>query len=181
MVTFITSNQSKADYLAKYLGVELRHQKVDLAEIQSLNLQEIVKHKLRQAYEVVQAPVLVEDVSLEFTALHGLPGPFIKWFVDNVPFEKICRMVDGMDRTATAACVFGYFDGQTEKYFTSSLGGKVAENPKGTDGFGWDAIFVPDGCGGRTRAELTEAENEATYRAIKPLDQLKDFLGSSQP
>ncbi len=52
-ITFITGNQKKADYLAKYLGFPIEHQKIDLDEIQSLDLREIVEHKVKQAYEKV--------------------------------------------------------------------------------------------------------------------------------
>jgi inosine triphosphate pyrophosphatase len=54
MITFITGNQHKADYLANHLGREIAHQKIDLDEIQSLDLSEIVRHKVKQAYEIVQ-------------------------------------------------------------------------------------------------------------------------------
>ncbi len=50
-LTFITGNQNKADYLSRYLGFPVEHIKIDLDEIQSLNLNEIVEHKVRQAYE----------------------------------------------------------------------------------------------------------------------------------
>lgn len=46
-VTFITSNQHKADALARMLGLPLAHQAVDLMEIQSTSLEEIVEHKVR--------------------------------------------------------------------------------------------------------------------------------------
>lgn len=72
-ITFITGNQKKADYLARYLGFPVEHQKIDLDELQSLDLREIVEHKVKQAYEIVQSPVLVEDVSLEFSALGRIP------------------------------------------------------------------------------------------------------------
>ena len=52
-ITFITGNQSKADYFAKYLGISVDHRKVELDEIQSLNLREIVEHKVKQAYKIV--------------------------------------------------------------------------------------------------------------------------------
>lgn len=112
-ITFITGNQNKADYLAKYLGFPVSHQKVDLEKIQSLDLKEVVNHKVRQAYDVVKTPVLVEDVALEFSALGRFPGTFIKFLVDEVPFETICRMLDGLSRDAIARCVFGYDDQKT--------------------------------------------------------------------
>ena len=113
-ITFITGNQHKADTLARVLGLPLRHQAVDLTEIQSTSLEEIVEHKVRQAYMVAKCPVLVEDVALGFTALGGLPGPFIKFFVEAPNgLEKLCRMLDGFDdRSAVVACVFGYYDGE---------------------------------------------------------------------
>ena len=48
---FITGNPGKAEYLSRQLGVELEHQKVELVEIQSTDLHEIVAHKLEQAFE----------------------------------------------------------------------------------------------------------------------------------
>jgi len=101
-ITFITGNAKKAEYLEKYLGVPISHQKIDLDEIQSLDLKRIVEHKARQAYEILKRPVLVEDVSLEFMALGGLPGPFIKFFIDNMSFETICSILDNKARGAIA-------------------------------------------------------------------------------
>ena len=79
-VTFITGNPKKAEFLAKYLGLVVAHQKIDLDEIQSLDLRAIAGHKARQAFEVIGSPVLVEDVGLTFKSLGNLPGSFIKWF-----------------------------------------------------------------------------------------------------
>lgn len=80
-ITFITGNQHKADFLAKHLGMPIAHHKLDLDEIQSTDLRVVVEHKAKQAYEILQKPVLVEDAGLTLTALGNLPGPFIKWFV----------------------------------------------------------------------------------------------------
>jgi inosine triphosphate pyrophosphatase len=176
-LTFITGNQRKADYMARHLGLEIDHQKLDLDEIQSVDLSEIATHKVKQAYELIKKPVIVDDVSLEFSALGGLPGPFIKFFVDHAGLEACSRMLDGFsDRSATAKCVFGYYDGRDLKLFQGGLAGEIAQNPRGENGFGWDKIFIPEGYGGRTRAELTPEEDEATYTTIKPFNELRGFL-----
>jgi len=164
-ITFITGNQNKSDYLVKYLGHSVDHLKLDLDEIQSLNLKEIVEHKVRQAYEKIKKPVIVEDVSLEFADLGGLPGPFIKFFVEKVPLETICSMVDGKTRKATARCVFGYFDGKDLELFESSLDGEIAPTPSGENGYGWDKLFIPQGYS-VTRASLNE-ENFGYVASVK--------------
>lgn len=174
-ITFITGNQSKADYLAKYLKHPVQHQKVDLDEVQSLDLRTVVEHKVRQAYDIVQGPVLVEDVALEFTALGKLPGTFIRFYVDTVPLDVICRTLDGLDRTATARAVLGYYDGNEIIYFEGSLPGRIAQHPAGEGGFGWDKIFIPEDYN-VTRAQLSEADYRDVYLKIKPLAQLKAFL-----
>lgn len=175
---FITGNQNKADYLAKTLGIELEHQKIDLDEIQSVNPLAIVEHKVRQAYDIVKKPVLVEDVSLVFNALNGLPGPFIKFFVDaENGLENLCHMLDGFDdRSAYASVVYGYFDGETLKLIPGKLDGMVAESPRGEGGYGWDKIFEPEGYGGLTRAELSPEKDIESYNKLRDFDTLRAFL-----
>lgn len=175
---FITGNQSKADYLAALLGVQLAHQKIELDEIQSVSLEEIVTHKVKQAYAAIQKPVLVEDVALGFDAISGLPGPFVKFFVDAPDgLENLCRMLDGFsDRGAVAKSVFGYYDGVEVQLFAGELRGTIAQHPRGDGGFGWDKIFEPTGYDGRTRAELNPDEDQETYVTIKPFAQLKAYL-----
>lgn len=176
---FITGNQAKADYLSRQLGIELGHRKVDLDEVQSTDLHEIVAHKLVQAYRICQRPVLAEDVSLEFNALGGLPGPFIKWFVEYAGDEACCRMLDGFeDRSAVIRCTFGYYDGEDIKYFDSELPGSISTEPRGENGFGFDRFFINEGLE-ITRAEMSQAENERTYaEQMKPFGKVKDFIKS---
>ncbi len=174
-ITFITGNQNKADYLARYLGFSVKHYKIDLDEIQSLDLRTVVEHKLLQAYDQIKRPVLVEDVSLEFEALGRLPGTFIKFYVEEIPFETICRTLDGLSRNATAKSIYGYYDGKTMEFFEGSLRGTIADHPRGENGWGWDRLFIPEGYS-LTRAELDEEDDQKTYRLIKPFDKLKAFL-----
>lgn len=174
-VYFVTGNQKKADYFSELIGHRVEHIKVDVDEIQSLNLKDIVEHKLDQAYEQVKKPVIVDDGSLEFIALGRLPGTFIKWFQDELSHEQICRLLDGKDRSAVARCVLGYYDGITKVYFEGSLRGSVPDKPAGNAGFGWDPIFIPEGYT-VTRAELSKEDDVKTYKIIKPIDELKNFL-----
>jgi inosine triphosphate pyrophosphatase len=177
---FITGNQNKADYLSRQLGISLGHQALELEELQSTDLHVIVEHKLHQAYKYCQSPVIVEDVSLVFTALGVLPGPYIKWFIDSSGLEACCRMLDGFDdRSATIKCTFGYYDGTQPTFFDSELTGNIAMRPAGKNGFGFDAIFIHDTYS-ITRAQMSQEENEQSYASqMKPFSQLKAFLEST--
>lgn len=176
--TFITGNQNKVAYLSKTLGVELPHQKIDLDEIQSPDPVVVAEHKARQAYGIVGKPVLIEDTSLSFNALNGLPGTFIKFFVESEDgLENLCRMLDGFkDRSAYASATYTYFDGETLKSFTGRLNGTITKHPRGTGGYGWDAIFAPEGYDGLTRAELSHKQDIETYTMIRDLEGLREFL-----
>lgn len=175
---FVTGSQNKADYVSRLLGVTIEHKKLDLEELQTMDAKKIVEHKVRQAYDIIKQPVLVEDVSLMMNALDGLPGPFAKFFVDaKNGVEIMCRMLDGFeDRSAYVLTYFAYYDGQHLEIIEGRLDGVISDSPRGTNGFGYDVIFEPVGYGGKTRAELSEDDDAKTYRQAKNFDDLKRFL-----
>ncbi len=178
-VIFITGNQAKADFLAKYLGHEVEHRKLDLNEIQSLDQHEITENKARQAYEKLHVPVLVEDVSLTIKAMGKLPGPFIRWFEQELGHQGICKLVDSFDdRTAIASVVYAYFDGESIKFFDGKLNGQIAKQPSRDDGFGWNSIFIPDGST-KTSAEMDEKETQRfSLRTTTVYPEIKKFLSN---
>ena len=180
---FITGNLDKVTHLARLLDISFKHEKLELEEIQSLDMEQIILHKAKQAYELLHKPVFVDDVSMWLDELHGLPGPFIKFFVraKNGP-ENICRMADGLaSRRATARAYFGLYDGKNMTIMHGEIRGEIAEYSRGENGFayGWDRVFCPDGYGGRTRAELSQTEYDEVYEAIRPLGELRTFLEKS--
>jgi non-canonical purine NTP pyrophosphatase (RdgB/HAM1 family) len=161
-LTFVTGNAAKAEQLRWHLAVPLRHQAVDLPEIQSLDLEEVVGHKAREAYKVIGAPVLVEDTSLSFVALKRLPGPLIKWFLHELGNDGLCHLLDGYEqRGALAQVLFGWYDGQQLRCFSGAVHGAIAPEPKGVSGFGWDNIFIPQG-ETKTWGEMNREEQTAT-------------------
>lgn len=174
-VTFITGNQGKADFLAKHLGLPVAHQKLDLDEIQSINLHEIAEHKARQAYEMLGTPVLVEDVSLAIQALGRLPGPFIKWFLLELGLDTICKLAAGNNGAVASVC-FVYYDGHRLEFFDGSINGRIAAHPAGNNGFGFDKIFVPVGHN-TTFAQMSNRELEKhSLRTTTVYPQLRQFL-----
>lgn len=176
-VTFITGNQRKADFLARHLGHEVSHKSLDLDEIQSLDLEEIATHKARQAYQIIGSPVLVEDVSAVLTAMNELPGPFIKWFEKSMNLKGICDLATKLgDRSAVISVCFAYYNGVELKLFTGSLKGIIPPEPRGTNGFGFDPIFIRKGQT-KTFAQMTDVEQEKySLRTSTVYPKLKKFL-----
>ena len=175
-LTFITGNANKAKELERSLKLPVMHQKIDLIEVQSLDLYEIISHKAKEAYKILDSPVLVEDTSLEINALGKIPGPFIKWFLKEIGNEGICTMIHNFkSRDAVAKSVFGYYDGSVLKIFEGEIKGKISKVPKGKNGFGWDAIFIPKGSR-KTRAEMSEQEQEKYSMRRIALSYLGEYL-----
>ena len=158
---FITSNVGKAKYLSDYFDFPVEHKKLDLPEIQSLDLAEIVSDKAKRAYEIIKKPVLVEDVSLVFNALDKLPGPLIKWFYETLGNDGLCDLLDR----------YGDKRGLCE--------GRISDKPRGEAGFGWDPIFIPDGFV-KTWAEMSADEKHQTSMRRIALEKLKDFINNKQ-
>ncbi|MCX6738758.1 MAG: non-canonical purine NTP pyrophosphatase [Candidatus Parcubacteria bacterium] len=175
-LVFITGNPGKAKYLADYFHLPVVHKKLDLPEIQSLTLREVVEDKARRAFKEVGVPVLIEDVSVVFTAMQGLPGPLIKWFDTTLGNEGMCRLLDSSDdRGAITEVQFAYCDGEDVHIFSGKVNGSIAKEPKGNRGFGWDKIFIPDGYD-KTRGEMEEEEwHDSGMRKIA-LEKLRTFL-----
>jgi non-canonical purine NTP pyrophosphatase (RdgB/HAM1 family) len=175
-LNFITSNPSKAEQLSYHLDFPVTHQKIDLHEIQSLDLKEIVLQKAKDAYKQVQAPVLVEDTSLIFHDLGLLPGTLIKWFLQELKNDGLCKLLDAYtNRSATAQVMFALYDGETAHFFEGGAKGTIADSPRGETGFGWDPIFIPEGYK-KTWGEMTPEEQSNTSMRRIALKKLESFL-----
>jgi inosine triphosphate pyrophosphatase len=173
---FVTGNQHKADYLAKWLGMPIKHHAFDLDEIQSLDLRTVAEHKVRQAYRMAGQPVLVEDISVTCTALGRLPGPLIKWFVEELGNDGLCRLAAGLEhQKAVAAICYALFDGTKVYFFEHSIKGTISPEPRGVSGFGWNPIFIPDGSE-KTYAQMTDDEVRPFSMRALAIDKLKIFL-----
>ncbi|HWY80222.1 MAG TPA: non-canonical purine NTP pyrophosphatase [Candidatus Sulfotelmatobacter sp.] len=174
-LTFITGNLNKVKWTQKYTHIPLEHKKLDLVEIQSLNIKEVVEHKLKEAYRILQKPVLVEDTSLIFHSLGKLPGPFIKWFLQELGPKELCNSITDDNRTATAIVLFGMYDHGKISFFEGKSNGSIAKKPRGQNGFGWDSIFIPEGKT-KTHAEMTDRELDKINIRRIALEKMKKEL-----
>ena len=159
-IVFITGNADKAAWTQRYIKQPITHHKLDLTEIQSLDSYEVVEYKAKEAYKILHQPVLVEDTSLVFNALGKLPGTLIKWFIGELGNEGLCKLITGDDRSAVASVLFGYYDGKKLIFGEGRQTGTITLKPIGTDGFGWNPIFIADGMT-KTYAQLNLEEMDS--------------------
>ena len=175
----VTTNENKLAEINQILGTNHKVSKIDIPEIQSLDLDEVITAKAKAAYEKIKKPVLVTDVSLEIEDLDGLPGPFVKFFLKTLGAEKTVQLVKGSRRTKVTDAV-AIYNGKTLKIFKGSVWGKVIPKARGTQGFGFDFVFVPDGYN-KTWSEMpTSVKNKISHRALA-LRKLKKYLTSLAP
>ena len=181
-VTFVTGNQNKLKEVRAILGEEhadkftLEARKVDLPELQG-EPEDIAKEKVMLAAGQIDGPTLVEDTSLCYNALHGLPGPYVKWFLDKLGHEGLNKMLAGYaDKSAYAQCVFAYVDGPKgePKVFVGTTDGTIVPARGPTD-FGWDPVFQPDGFE-ETYAEMDKAVKNSISHRYRALDKFREFI-----
>lgn len=159
-ITLITGNEAKADEFSRLLGMTVLHQKLSLPEPQETDVAVVAKAKAEAAFETINQPLFVDDTGLYINAWGELPGALIVWFLDNVGNEGLVKMLAGWsDRSARVVTALGYCDHNGSQVFVGEVAGNIAEKPKGDNGFGYDAIFIPDGQN-KTFAEMDAIEKD---------------------
>lgn len=182
-ISFVTGNANKVKEVTQILRSDRDSLPFDLEpcafhlpELQGES-KDIAAEKCRCAAQHVGGPVVVEDTSLGFDAMKGLPGPYIKWFMEKLGHDGLNRMLEGFDdKRARATCIFSFSLGpgaEPELFIGETLGTVVpARGPKD---FGWDPIFQPDGFE-QTYAEMDKATKNSISHRYKALAKLKGHL-----
>lgn len=184
---FATNNQHKADEIRAVLPshFSIRTLKeagidIDIPEPHD-TLQENAREKARTIYNLTGTNCFSEDTGLEVFALNGEPGVRSaryaggeRSFQQNI--EKLLNKLNGKeDRTArfrTVVCLL--LDGE-EHFFEGICKGRIIAKQKGTEGFGYDPVFVPDGAD-LTFAEMSLSEKNDFSHRRKAIDSLVLFL-----
>jgi inosine triphosphate pyrophosphatase len=171
-IYFVTSNPRKEREVnaildAANIPFRVSHVDLDLPEYQGLP-EYIAHHKcLEASKQLMGCPVLVEDTSLCFNALNGLPGPYIKWFWDSLGDHGLYSLLAGHeDKSAYCQCVLAFSPGPgIEPLLWIGRTDGVVIAPVGDGGFGWDSIFIPN-CKDKPFGAMPESEkNEISHRS----------------
>lgn len=190
-VLFLTGNQNKvveANQILSNLGYEVEQFLVDgltpeVIEPQSSSIVEVSEFKIRQALELISEnesstnALLVEDSGLFIESLNDFPGVYSSYISKTIGNEGILNLlVDKSNRNAEfRAYSILYKNG---KYFRA-LGicsGKISTQIKGSNGFGFDPIFIPGSGDGRTFGQMTDYEKASKSHRGESLRILYDEL-----
>jgi XTP/dITP diphosphohydrolase len=124
--------------------------------------------KARTAAGATGRPAIADDSGIEAGALSGAPGVRSARFagVDATDEENLQKFVNEVpaDSRLRYVCALAYVNPTTgeERVFFGDCRGRMARERAGSNGFGYDPVFVPDATGdNRTMAELTDAEKDA--------------------
>uniref|UniRef100_A0A8C5W7C8 Inosine triphosphate pyrophosphatase n=1 Tax=Leptobrachium leishanense TaxID=445787 RepID=A0A8C5W7C8_9ANUR len=180
-IVFVTGNAKKLEEVVQILGdkfpCKLVAKKIDLPEYQG-EPDEISIQKCKEAVRQIKGPVIVEDTCLCFNALGGLPGPYIKWFLEKLKPEGLHRLLAGFeDKSAYALCTFAFSTGHPEDpvlLFRGKTLGKIVD-PRGPRDFGWDPCFQPDGYE-QTYAELPKQVKNTISHRYRALKEMSDYF-----
>lgn len=173
---FATTNDNKLREVSSILGYGLEKVHLELTEPQILDVEEIARAKALEAYQKVGKPVLVEDFAWYVDAWNGLPGPFVKFFYQQVGCEGILKMLSTeVNRHSSAKTVVAYHDGEKVYVFVGELAGVIPTEVRGTSDFGIDPIFIPDGHTKAFAEMEPEEKNSLSMRALA-VQKLKIFL-----
>ncbi len=129
---------------------------------------------------------LSDDSGLEVYALGGKPGVFSARFAgegaeDSENFKKLLDLmkdIDDKDRKARFVCCIALTTPDFKTYFfEGTVEGSIIREPRGSNGFGYDPVFVPEG-EHKTFAEMSDQEKDAVSHRGRALFKLREFLKS---
>lgn len=175
---FATNNAHKLEEVSYILG-----EKVELLSLKDIGCHEDIPEtadtlegnallKARYTAEKYHVDCFADDTGLEVEALDGAPGVYSARYAGDghdseANMRKLLKDMEGMEnRKARFRTVFALIVDGKEHLFEGIVKGEIITNRKGTSGFGYDPIFVPEGYA-QTFAEMgNELKNKISHRAV---------------
>ncbi len=189
IIYFITGNNHKFKEIKKLFKKEeidyyLKQKTAATIEVQASNIKEValfklnsIKPKFNNSYFVEDAGFFIDD------PLKGFPGVYSKFVLNTIGNKGILKLInDYWNTVAHFEAVIALYFQPLDKIFTfeGSVEGKVSKEIKGTNGFGYDPIFIPNGLSNNTFGELSIEEKNAISHRAKAWQKMLIFLRKHQ-
>ena len=196
---FATANKNKLREAAEILG-----DMVQVISPSELNINADVEEtgetlqdnsilKARTLYDLSGLDCFADDTGLEVEVLNGAPGVLTARYAACFPggalphdseanmnrlLEELSEYSTPESRRARFRTVITLIYEGRQYCFEGIVSGTIAQGKAGNGGFGYDPIFVPDGFGGRTMAEISEDEKNAISHRGRALRAMAEFLST---
>ena len=189
---FATNNQHKAEEVNAIVGssfqvITLKQAGIDIDIPEPHDtLEENASEKARVIYDLTNTNCFSEDTGLEVTALNGEPGvKSARYAGDSRSFDKnieklLQKLQDKPDKTARFRAVISLIIDGKETQFEGICGGRIINEKRGNDGFGYDPVFIPDGSD-KTFGEMKLEEKTRFSHRKKATEKLVAFLNTIEP
>lgn len=186
-IIFATNNQNKVNEVRSVLEdafniITLKEAGIDIDIPEPHDsLEANAAEKSRTIFEITKKNCFSEDTGLEVYVLNGEPGvKSARYAGDNSSFnENIEKLLANLNnkkkRSARFRTVISLILDNREYFFEGICPGKIISEQRGTNGFGYDPVFVPDGSD-KTFAEMTMAEKNRYSHRKKAMEKLITFL-----
>jgi len=156
-------------------GIELERLSIERVEIQADDPELIAEYSLKVLD--VDIPILIEDAGLYIDKYFGFPGPYSSYALRTINNEGILKLMENdTDREARYLSAVAYRDGDISVTFRGEVTGKISHTERGTAGFGYDPIFIPDEGDGRTFAEMNAEEKAKISHRARAFRQLAEWI-----
>ena len=190
MIVFATNNAHKLAEVRQIVGSAIDIKSLadigchdDIPETGS-TLEENAAIKARYISERYSMDCFADDTGLEVDALGGTPGVYSARYAGEnhdsaANTKKLLRELNGKtNRSARFRTVIALSRKGKLNYVEGKVEGTIATEPHGTEGFGYDPVFIPEEADGRSFAEMTPEEKNAINhrgRAMKEFLKLLDI------
>jgi XTP/dITP diphosphohydrolase len=186
-LVFASNNEHKITEIRSLLGNSF-----ELLSLADININEDIPEeepliegnalaKARYVYNAAGVNVFADDTGLEIEALNGLPGVHSARFAGEMKdssanIEKVFSMLgDKESRKARFKTVIALILDGKEYLFEGIVNGEIITEKRGTGGFGYDPVFIPDGKL-LTFAQMDLAEKNTISHRARAFEKLKEFL-----
>ena len=174
-IRFLSSNPEKIQEVTSILGpagieaIPISHK---IEEIQSLDVNSLLREKAIQAFKYLGRPVFVEHTGLYTDELNDFPAGLTQIFWDTLEADKVAKLFVSLgNQRVTAKTHIGYVDSKKIHTFEGSISGSFSDTPRGSRNFQWDCVFIPDGKT-QTFAEMGAIEKNKISMRKLALDKL---------
>ena len=188
-ILFATGNINKAKEVSSMLPQEfelLSLKDIELTEDIPETSATIEGNAIQKANYITEhfgMDCFADDTGLEIIALNNEPGVYSARYAgdhrsdeDNMALVQE-RLADKEDRSARFKTVIALNLNGTQHLFEGIVEGKIVEEKRGTNGFGYDPIFEPENCG-KTFAELSMEEKNSMSHRARAFKKMISFLES---